>query len=91
MIAECEVIDEYMEEHGFPPRFQDVAEILGLKTGTCHARLVKLKAAGWVSWRPRFGRTLTVTPEYYRTFENPYGAVPVSDEVLDTIAFTEET
>ena len=73
MIPECEAIDEYTEEHGFPPRVVDVAEIVGIKGGACHARLVKLKAAGWVDWAPMMHtRTLTVTPVYYRAFESPY-------------------
>lgn len=72
MIPECEAIDEYTEEHRFPPRVADVAEIVGIKTSTCHARLAKLKEAGWVDWKPMHTRTLTVTPAYYRAFENPY-------------------
>ena len=73
MIAEVEAIDEYTEEHGFPPRVADVAEIVGIKAGTCHARLVRLRAAGWVDWKPMYTRTLTVMPAYYRTFDDPYG------------------
>lgn len=74
MIPECEAIADYTEEHGFPPRVVDVANMVGIKDGTCHARLVRLKAAGWVDWTPMYTRTLTVTPEYYRAFENPYDA-----------------
>src|SRR5215471_15446362 len=56
-----QVIQEYVEANGCSPSHREIAQAVGLKsTSSVHHHLKQLKAAGLVTYDPRFPRTVRV-------------------------------
>jgi repressor LexA len=66
-----EVIQEYAAANGCSPSDRDIADGVGLKsTSSIHHHLVKLKAAGYVSYEEGAPRTVRVLPRRKRAAAN---------------------
>lgn len=54
-------IQAYVNEHGFAPTTKEIGDAVGLASkATVHKRLVSLRDAGRLEWRPNATRTMRV-------------------------------
>lgn len=54
-------ITAFVHENGYPPSLVELAPLLSLSMRGVHERLLKLSAAGLVTWKPSQARTLRLT------------------------------